>query len=520
MTEIAEYRHDPDRKVIPRWRSFADTLRLGELAPVQFARRDPRELPDFLTPKVDAWREHQTNAHACDVVGSAIVLGRQSEAIDAAKFLLQTDNHTGPWIHDLTSRIFVTENDSTLDTVHPIDVAQTELHKQVRTLRQCLHVEPRDPISWVDLARLYTVLGLPEKAEQSMNIALGLAKDNRFVLRSATRLWIHLNDVRRAHKVLESSVVTKRDPWLLAAEIATAEAASRTPKFIKVSRELLNNDRIQHWHTSELASALATLELSSGSIKRARKLFKRSLENPTENSIAQAAWASRRGYAIGFNDQYINIPNTFEARSWTYYQKGAWAQVLEACRLWLYDQPFSSRPGVHGSYVSAIALEDYTQSKAFAEHGLVANPKDPMLLNNLAFAQINLGETEGARQTLQRMHRSQLSEYESTTVNATQGLLAFRNGDISAGRQLYDQAITDAQKLKDNRSVALASTFYAIEELSRESDNGKHLAAKAIDALGRESDPSLAQLKRRLEIWLKVFPMAKHFARHPRKRKE
>lgn len=499
MSEMNGYVHDPDRKIIPRWRSFSDTVRHGELGPVTSVQRKQEDSIDFLTSKVDDWRRFKTKAHACDVVGCAVVLGRQAEAVDAAKFLISRRDNFGPWQDDLASRILFAEQYDSSEILTPSDVDRVELHNQIRKLRRLLHVQPRDPIRWVDLALAYTVLGLQKKAEQSMNVALGLARDNRFVLRSATRLWIHLDDVARAHNILVRSDVTKYDPWLLAAEIATAEAASRVPRFTKISRKMLNNDRLKDWHISELASALATLELGSGNVKQARKYFVRSLEAPTENSIAQAAWVSRRGYTIGFKETHIDLPNTYEARSWTYYEKSNWVLDLEYCRLWQFDQPFSSRPGMHGSFVSAVALGDYMQSKEFAERGLIANPRDPILLNNLAFAQINLGQIDAARTTLSRINRSELSRYENTTIKATQGLLEFRNGDIDVGRKLYKQAINDAKKSKSKRLISLALTFYAMEELSFDKDEGHKLAAQAIDAVGRVRDPCIAQLRDKLK---------------------
>ena len=496
---MTKFIYDPDRKVIPRWRPFADTVRLGELGSVTSVQKRQEDTSDFLAVKIDDWNRFRTKAHACDVVGCAIVLGKQAEATDAAKFLLNRKDGVGPWQDNLASRILISEQNASPVFSPPNNVERVDLYNQVKKLRQLLHVEPRDPIGWVDLALVYTVLGLQKKAAKSMNVALALAGDNRFVLRSATRLWIHLDDVGRAHNILVRSDVTKRDPWLLAAEIATAEAASRSPKFTKASRRMLSNEKLKEWHVSELASALATLELGCGNVKGARKLFVRSLKSPTENSIAQAAWASRRGYTIGFSERHIDMPNTYEARSWTYYEKGDWAVDLEYCRLWQLDQPFSSRPGMHGSFVSAIALEDYVQSKEFAERGLMANPQDAILLNNLAFAQVNLGEMDAARATLSGIKRSKLSRYERTTVKATRGLLEFRNGDVAVGRRLYEQAISDAKKLKSNRLIALALAFYAIEELTQDKVNGKKLAKKANNAVGCIGDPCIAQLSRKLQ---------------------
>ena len=56
-------------------------------------------------------------------------------------------------------------------------------------------------------------------------------------------------------------------------------------------------------------------------MKSSKKLFDRSLEQPTENSVAQAAWVSRQHSAVNFDVKYLEIPNTYEARSWTFYRE-------------------------------------------------------------------------------------------------------------------------------------------------------------------------------------------------------
>ena len=162
----------------------------------------------------------------------------------------------------------------------PEALEKPTLYEQVRILRHLLRTEPRDPIAWVELSRTYAILGLREQAERSMAVALQLAMNNRFVLRSASRLWIYLDDPERAHDIIGRADRTCYDPWLLAAEIAIGSIDKKTPRFVKAARLMLSRGQFSPAHISELASAVATLELASGSIKKSKKLFGRSLEHP------------------------------------------------------------------------------------------------------------------------------------------------------------------------------------------------------------------------------------------------
>ena len=159
------------------------------------------------------------------------------------------------------------------------ELEKSTLHVQVRTFRDLLRTEPRDPITWVELSHAYALLGIKEQAERSMTIALQLAMNNRFIIRSASRLWIYLDDPERAHDLIIRADRTPHDPWLLAAEIAVGSAAKRKPRFVKIARRMLSESRFLNIHTSELASAVATLELNSSNIKRSKRLFDLSLRS-------------------------------------------------------------------------------------------------------------------------------------------------------------------------------------------------------------------------------------------------
>ena len=476
------------------------TLRHGELNSAAPPRAQKVTF-DFLAQKTMDWRKHQTVGHAADLVGAALTLGREREVTGAARFLLQDDLRVSSWARELAEQALKTP--ANVETVPPKPEALEKgaLYTRVRDFRRLLRAEPRDPITWVELSRTYAILGLGEQAARSMTVALQLAMNNRFVLRSASRLWIHLEDPEKAHDIIVRSSRTTHDPWLLAAEIAVGSVAGRKPKFIKAARQMLTDRRFSPIHISELASAVATLELDSGSVKKPRQLFNLSLKRPTENSIAQAAWASRRNSSIRLNDKYLDLPNTFEARSWSFYLQSQWKQSIKECQLWQFDQPFSSRPSVHGSYVSAIALEDYKTSEWFAKCGLMANPADFTLLNNLAFARINRGDMEGAKKALLRVDCSRLSDRERAVLQATQGLLEFRTGNVVGGRQLYSDARSKARKMQDqdgSRLLALASMFHAIEEISQEASNRELVLSEALQTLERVPDPIFRVLEHRL----------------------
>ena len=291
------------------------------------------------------------------------------------------------------------------------------------------------------------------------------------------------------------------DPWLLAAEIALGSIIDKGRRRVKHARRMIAGGRFEPKQVSELASALATLELSSGSIRKAKRLLALSLEDPTENSVAQAIWAARRYQSIRFDPRQVARKSAFEAASLASYQDGGWRRVIKNSRRWFGDQPFSSRPASLGSFVATTALTDYSTGKWFAEMGLRANPRDFTLLNNLAFSCLQLDDVSGAEHALGRIDRGHLSTEQLIVLQATQGLMEFRTGDPDRGRQLYGSARTAAQRLRNSngqRIHALASMFFALEELSVGGPNVDTICGAALTSAAKVLDPIVAPLAHRV----------------------
>jgi tetratricopeptide (TPR) repeat protein len=456
-----------DRRVVPRWRDFRTTVETGELdGGEQQAVSTVIKDGGYFQDKLLAWRDAPSIENAADLVASALVLGRHTEAADAAQFLLRPDSTATPAVKvvaelvagpaDRAGRIVLAE-------LKDIDIEAGVVRLRIRALRSQLQDAPRNALLWVDLARAYSMLGQRDHAVRAMERALGLVRNNRFILRSAARLFVHLDESHRAHKLLVESQSTRFDPWLLAAEIAVAAVAERKPIFIKQGRDLLQSGRFSSLQTAELASAIATLEMIAGDTRKARRLFRESLIDPNDNSLAQAEWAATKIDGIDVAPELLSRPRSFEARACDDHRGGRWAAAIRETENWFLDEPFSSRPAAFGSYLSGVAEQNYRLSEEFARRGLRANPDDSLLLNNLTVALANQGQLEEARETFRQI-TDPANELRPTLL-ATEGLLKFRSGDINAGRQLYFEAVELAKRKGDRRLLALALAHLAREEV-------------------------------------------------------
>lgn len=443
---MTAFQEDIDRKVVPRWHSIDGAHRDGELAPLQDKTPlDPAEYEAELKQREEDWRRERSVSFAADLVSASVVLGRSEVAEEAAAFLID-EPAAPPLAVALAQHLLDPTPEET--SSHDSDAAlspnerRLQIGAAIHRLRESLAIDPRNALRWSSLARLYASIGQEDQAQQAMGVALNLAPTNRFILRSAARLSLHRNDPERAHRLVLDPARRQGDPWLVAAEIALAPLAGRTSRLIKLGRQITDSGHFSPRHTTELASALATEELS-GSIRRARRLFGQALEAPTENTIAQVEWASRHARGLEFDPEFLERPDTYEARAWASAFKGDWEPALVDAWHWLSVQPFASAPAAFGSHQATLG-EAYGEGTAFALAGLLANPDDVTLLNNLAYCLINLDRLDEAEDFLKNVHRWQMDDDEASVLEATRGLLAYRRGDRETGRRLYAKTITNA----------------------------------------------------------------------------
>lgn len=474
-----------DRRVIPRWRDSRATAQGGELAPLKRRAAEPaddaRELVEW---KVREWEENRSLPFAADLAATAFVTGEYEEARAAADFILSGEHKISDSLRTLVLRILglgESVAESPPGVARKAGAALGALRPVVHSIREHLREDPRNVLVWVDLALAYTILGQPRPANNAMETALRISPTNRFVLRSAVRLAVHLDEPDRAHDLLVRAPATALDPWLIAAEIATSSVADRQPHFVKVARRLLESGLFPAFDLSELRSALGTMELHAGAEKRARKLFRASLVDPTENAIAQGRWAAVKLHAF---DETLApfLGRSAEARAWTYMHDGDWLMAIQESWSWLKVEPFSKRPCVHGSYVASVALDDHARAAALARVGLEANPDDFNLKNNLVFALASQGQVIPARENFDSIEQSKLGDADLIPWRATLGLLEFRSGRPTEGRQHYLAAITAARHLGAADLEKLAWLFLAREELlagSRTSTETLHEALNA-----------------------------------------
>jgi tetratricopeptide (TPR) repeat protein len=475
------------RDIIPRWRTFwAATRSDAQLssARISAAPKYNESDQDSYEAAVRDFDDGQSVWDAGDPLLMALARHDDATAKRIATFILAHQDEAVPSLSKIANNVLNPKSE-----MQDADGAKARIPR----LRRRLSAFPRNAIAWADLALDQTLLGNFSHAERAMRAALHLAPDNRFILRSASRFYIHQDDLEQAHNLLARSSATPDDPWLLAAEIATARSAGVTSRFIKRAHNLLEGHNFHQHHLSELASAVGTTEGDSPTARRLsiRRLIAKSLVDPTENSVAQAQWHSTNtGFAPAFDKdpdsrELLRTQPVYEAQAWQAYIEGDFVTALDRAKKWFEDQPFSARPAFLVSNIASLLVNEPRTAIAIANRALKPNPHEMVLWNNLAYAHAVLGEIAEANDALSHVKESGLDATAMLYVTATKGAIAFRSGDPATGRALYIEAMnafTDADGRKTDFDLfSLAFVHLAYEEAVAKTPEALELYTAALD---------------------------------------
>ena len=476
-----------NRNVIPRWRNFATTIELGELNSAA-SKRANRPLVFELDSLERDWKNQGTISFAGDLISAASVSGSTGIAKEAAEFVLAVQGTTLPE-HPLTllaKGILANPYQVNTKIITSVESISHEIPSIIASHRKRLGDFPRDGILWVDLALLYAMQGVLDKAKRAMTIAVALEPSNRFVLRSAARLFIHLNDPNQAHAILNKSPSIRYDPWVISAEIATATAANSASFSIDEGMRILASNKFDVSDTTELSTAIGTMEFQNGSITKAKRHIRQGLLRPNENSLAQAKWLSQeiRGLSIAPSVTDFNVARSFEAATWEALAQGEWANSAANAVGWLRDQPFSSRPAQLSGHIAAALLNDYSSAEELAKLGLLANPNDTKLRILLAFTYGSIGRTVEAREQLDLV-KGAPSDLNEITILANYGLIQFRENRVAEGRILYSEAVRRAEAIHNEIFVSAALSYWAREEVRAKTSIAAVVLARASEAVKR-----------------------------------
>jgi tetratricopeptide (TPR) repeat protein len=455
-----------DRRLLPRWRYSNDITLTPEHSgsPTHKNQFDPN--PNYLASKLNDWNHSKSIATAADVLECGIVIGEFSKIASAAEYLVKNKKRIPPKVFESARFALERQPGKQFQLDLEIESKQDEYDVKkyseliIRDTKKKTRFQPRNPMAWLDMSRAYAALGQEKKSIEAMENAVRVAPNHRYILRSASRLLVHFEEHEYAHKILLQNERSKFDPWLIAAEIAVALTANRSPMLVKYGKNFLDSVGLKNAHATELLSSLGTLNYYEGNNKLAKRHIQASLEHPTENVVAQASWIYEKLGMKGVSDKALEIPKSYEARCLNNFTNQNWEHAEHEAYKWLLDEPYSTRAAENASFICLALTKNFDLGEKSARIGVQAYPDGPMLLNNLTVALAYRNRVDDAIEQFNKIEMKKIEHSNLYVYIATAGLLSFRMGDIQNGRLYYEKAESIAPS--DAKSRVLA--FHAREE--------------------------------------------------------
>lgn len=454
-----------DRVVIPAWYQSREAARSPEIQSLS-AKKHVHVAHSSLDELHSDFLHSPELGKAIDLLNVAYTEGDFDKATLAADFVMRSGRQLPPTLSGLARLIL---NQSELkDFLNP----GIKIDHQIRDKRIWLKAHPADSLSWIDLSRLYMSIGETDAAERAMRIGLNLADSNRWATRVASRFYYNLDEYDKAHVILLKHPDIKTDPWLLSAELAVTSGADRPSRHWNNAKRALELG-FDARHVSELQSSVASMELMSGALKKAKKLFKESLGWPNANILAQAKWAEKKGRIGLVTAGTLEKQNkAFEAKFLDAYARQDMELALEYGKMWIKEEPFSAEPAIQTSYIASL-LDRYEEAADISSNGLKINHHDETLQLNLIFSRVALAEMNGTVEdhdfimvALNRIE-SMLKSDNKTIVGhalANLGLIHYRQNKLDDGQLFYEKAISILKSL-NHPSAVLAELNHLRESL-------------------------------------------------------
>ncbi|MCR4303067.1 MAG: tetratricopeptide repeat protein [Gallionella sp.] len=450
-----------------------------------------------LVKSLNEWRAEKSIGGAADLLNFAHISTALPLLFEPAEYLVSLKEPISPVLKKVSSHFLkagVFSND--------VEISTTDLrpiiwyYHQASQLKKNIVINPRDAVALVDLARIYTALGQKDKAKKAILIAINLYPNHPFALRSAARFFIQNDEAEVALHLINSSPRTLHDPWLLASKLSIEEILGRQHRQLGTARSIVEAERISPYQLSELRGSIASILLTSGDIKQAKRMFNKALINPNDNVVAQALWASQKyGITINVRDDWLSDPLSSEA---LYYQRcleGDFDSAKDAAISWFVDEPFSPRPLRAATFALAI-LGEAKLSEQYALYGLLLDRDDTELRNNLVCALALQDKIDEAVEQLQRVihiERSQSNELSGHTM-ANIGMILYREGNFQEAEECYRKALDSFSNKSSDEAKSIAISFMAREAAFMNAPNALKLITEAIDMVKKTKSKAGEQI--------------------------
>lgn len=454
-----------ERNVIPRWRTIAAIERSDLVSGGRFtAEVRPNTSVDF-APYLEIWRKEGDLPAGSDIFDTYLLTRDPSLLRQASRIFDANKEKIPARLRQSLISAFQPQMDP-LELRKQIAFRETDeayLTHSIRIIKRRLRDFPRDGLAYLELARLYTILGRFDHAERALRTARHLAPDDRIVLRATLRFYDTIAELEEGLKIIQKSDRLKFDPWIQSAEIASSTLLGKASKIADRRLIRFGSDGFVSRERTELAMAMATLDRQAG--VKERKIFQlvgRAIPHSTENGLAQAVWLSDQS-SRDFTKRFPDIEpsaDALEVKVQLAVEQRDFIDAVGFAELWLEDQPFNIRAILQYLDLSSIHTKPSDTSARFASRYMQVYSDNWHILNACALVLIEAKDFEQAKVAISRLERATPDGVSRAFVEAAYGFLAFAEGNFSEGRRRYERATRIAAEGRRNDLLVDSTIFW------------------------------------------------------------
>lgn len=477
------YQDQQRSRVIPRWLEYHKAVKTGELT---LSKGNNFEINDITKECINLdlkeFMTEPTALMACRLMGAGIVIGDHELSHDMATYIKKYGGV------DLLS---VSLADKILNVGNETE-QPTKVDARIASIREWTSEYHNDAIAWIELARAYTIKGLKEKAKKATIIALQLAPYDRYIVRCAVRFFLHIGDYESAWHYVSKASKSHFDPWIKATEVNVANILERsTPNIKKLIPKELSFGQLYHF--SELLESYGYLELTSGNDRKARKKLKLAWQNPSDSVITHAEWLIRNKLPVLKEMPDLEFSRSPEANTWQHYVELELGKAMEAAQEWELEEPYSKYPFIVGTCIACNA-DKPDIGVGIAERGLMIDPNNKAILNNLCYALLRVGDTASASKYIKKLYSKNGTDSDLIAL-ATIGLYEFKTNNIEKGRQAYVEVIRKFKQQGKPKLQGEAMLNLAIAELDSKTSDSREIAMMALSNTENLKDPGVLSVR-------------------------
>lgn len=453
------------RNVIPRWRPVAAIERRDLQSAGRFADSAPINSARDFEVHIKIWKDEADLAAASDIFDTFLLTGDSALLRQASRIFEANQLKLPPRLRQSVAAAHQREPDP-LVVRRLIAFRETDdgyIRQSIRIIKKRLVEFPRDGLSYLELARLYTILGEFNAAERALGLARALAPEDRIVLRATLRFYDTVAELEEGWRLLRKSDRLNFDPWIQSAEVASATLLGKESRIADKRLVRLGPDGFVLRERTELAMALATLDRQSGTAERQIfKLVGQALPHSTENGFAQAVWLSdnsTRDFSHRFPDVHPSA-DALEAKVQLAVEQRDFETAVGHAEIWLEDQPFNLRAILQYLDLSSVHTRPTATAMRLAKRFSHVYAENWQVLNACVLVLVEGRDLESAKAALTKMEKEAPAGSERAFVEAAHGFVAFGEGNFPEGRRRYEKATQIAAEGKRNDLVVDSTIFW------------------------------------------------------------